>query len=267
MKPLIVANWKCNPITLREAENLFDSIRKGIKNVKNSEVVICPPFVYLANLQLTTYNLKLGAQDCFWEGKGAFTGEISPAMLKNLGVDYVIIGHSERRKYQRETDEMINKKLKAALKAGLKVILCIDNISQIPSFLRKRGGRRGRSPLCLKKDLSGLIKKELANLIIAYEPIFAIGTGKPCRVEKANKMRMSITELPFMEAKVKKRTKSSSPKKEVLNKKIPILYGGSVNSQNAGDYIKEGGFQGLLIGSTSLNAKEFIKIVKDIDLN
>jgi triosephosphate isomerase len=248
MKPLIVANWKCNPITLREAEKLFDSIRKGIKNVKNSEVVICPPFVYLANLQLTTYNLKLGAQDCFWEGKGAFTGEISPAMLKNLGVDYVIIGHSERRKYQKETDEMINKKLKAALKTGLKVILCIDNISQIPSFLRKRGGRRGRSPLRLKKDLSGLIKKELANLIIAYEPIFAIGTGKPCRVEKANKMRILI-------------------KKEVLNKKIPILYGGSVNSQNAGDYIKEGGFQGLLIGSTSLNAKEFIKIVKDIDLN
>ncbi|MDP2966997.1 MAG: triose-phosphate isomerase [bacterium] len=251
MKPLIVANWKCNPITLREAENLFDSIRKGIKNVKNSEVVICPPFVWLSNLLASkpyTLNPKLGAQDCFWEGKGAFTGEISPAMLKNLGVDYVIIGHSERRKYQKETDEMINKKLKAALKTGLKVILCIDNISQIPSFLRKRGGRRGQSPLRLKKDLRGLIKKELANLIIAYEPIFAIGTGKPCRVEKANKMRILI-------------------KKEVLNKKIPILYGGSINSQNAGDYIKEGGFQGLLIGSTSLNAKEFIKIVKDIDLN
>ncbi|MCX6759284.1 MAG: triose-phosphate isomerase [Candidatus Nealsonbacteria bacterium] len=250
MKLLIVANWKCNPITLREAEKLFDSIRKGIKNVKNSEVVICPPFVYLSLLvsQEPSSVVSFGGQSCFWEEKGAFTGEISPLMLKNTGIKYVIIGHSERRKYQKETDEMINKKLKAALKTGLKVILCIDNISQIPSFLRKRGGRRGRSPLRLKKDLSGLVKKELSNLIIAYEPIFAVGTGKPCSVEKANKMRILI-------------------KKEVLNKKIPILYGGSVNFQNAGDYIKKGGFQGLLIGGISLNAKEFIKIVKDIDLN
>jgi len=250
MKPLIVANWKCNPTTGKEAKALFNSIGKGIKNVEEVKVVICPPFVYLANLQLTTYNLKLGAQDCFGEGKGAFTGEISPVMLKNLGVDYVIIGHSERRKYQKETDEMINKKLKTALKTGLKVILCIDNISQIPSFLRKRGGRRGRSPLRRPSFLRkrGLVKKELANLIIAYEPIFAVGTGKPCPVEKANKMRTAI-------------------KKEVFDKNIPILYGGSVNFRNAGDYIKKGGFQGLLIGSTSLNAKEFIKIVKDIDLN
>jgi len=263
MKLLVIANWKMNPSTLAEAEKLFDSIGKGIKNVKNSEVVICPPFVYLSLLvsQEPSSVVSFGGQSCFWEEKGAFTGEISPSMLKNIGIKYVIIGHSERRKYQKETDEMINKKLKAALKTGLKVILCIDNISQI------------------KKDLSGLIKKELSNLIIAYEPIFAIGTGKPCRVEKANKMRVSITRAAARGEE--ERTRSSSTRalaksgeermffdrKEVLNKKIPILYGGSVNSQNAGDYIREGGFQGLLIGSTSLNAKEFIKIVKDIDLN
>jgi len=247
MKPLIVANWKCNPITLREAKKLFDSIGKGIKNVKNSEVIICPPFVYLPLLvsQNPSSVVSFGGQSCFWEEKGAFTGEISPSMLKNIGIKYVIIGHSERRKYQKETDEMIKKKLKAALKTGLKVILCIDNISQI------------------KKDLSGFIKKELANLIIAYEPIFAIGTGKPCRVGKANKMRISITRALTKGGE----ERMFFDKKEVLNKNIPILYGGSVSFQNAGDYIREGGFQGLLIGSTSLNAKEFIKIVKDIDLN
>jgi len=238
MKKLIVANWKCNPVTLQEAKKLFDSIKRGIKNLKNAcpeqdrraEVVICPPFVYLTALEISKYqNIAFGAQDCFWEEKGAYTGEISPAMLKNLGVDYVIIGHSERRKYQKETDEMLNKKLKAGLQTGLKVILCIDNISR------------------LKKDLSGLAKKELSNLIIAYEPIFAIGTGKPCSIEKAKKMRRAI-------------------KKEVFNRNIPILYGGSVNSQNAVNYIREGGFQGLLIGGASLNIKEFLGIIKNIDL-
>ena len=228
MKPLIVANWKMNPLTLAEAKKLFDSVKKGIKNLRNSEVVICPPFVYLSNIQHLKSNIKLGAQDVFWETEGAYTGEISPLMLKNLGCHYVIIGHSERRKYQKETDEMLNKKLKAVLEAGFKAILCLDNISQIPSFL------------------SGLIKKELLNLTIAYEPLFAIGTGKPCSIEKAGKMRILI--------------------KKKLNKNTPILYGGSVNSQNAGNYIKDGGFQGLLIGGASLNAKEFVNIIKNVDL-
>jgi triosephosphate isomerase (TIM) len=231
MKPLIVANWKCNPVTLKKAKTLFDSVGKGIKNIKNTETVVCPPFVYLSELKKMKggrSKIKLGGQDVFWENTGAYTGEISPEMLKDSGAQYVIIGHSERRKYQKETDEAINKKLKAALSAGLKAILCIDNLSQI------------------KKDLNGLTGNLLLNLVIAYEPIFAIGTGKACSVERAEKMRMSI--------------------KEKLSKKnIPVLYGGSVNSQNAASYLKKGGFQGLLIGGASLKIEEFSEIIRRVD--
>jgi len=123
MKPLIVANWKMNPTTLAEAKRLSDLIKKGIKRIRNVEVVICPPFIYLATSdKRQATKIKLGAQDCFWEEKGAFTGGISPKMLKNLGCEYVILGHSERRRYFSETDEMINKKIKVALKAKLKPI-------------------------------------------------------------------------------------------------------------------------------------------------
>jgi len=236
MKTLIVANWKMNPSTLEGAKLLFEAVKKEVKNIKKVEIVICPPFTFLSNIQYPISNIKLGAQDCFWEKKGAFTGEISPLMLKDLGCQYVIIGHSERRKYQQEKDSMIYKKIEAALRRGLKPILCIDKISQIPNFLRKRGGRRGRSPLRPKKDLGGVI--------IAYEPLFAIGTGKPCSIEKAKKMRLLILRN--------------------LNKNLPVLYGGSVNSQNARDYIEKAKFQGLLVGGTSLNAQEFIKLVKNV---
>ena len=216
MKPLVVANWKMNPPTLTEAKKLFNLVKKGIKNAyfersRRVEVVICPPFVYSPILKTN------GAQDCFWEKKGAFTGEISPKMLKDLGIKYVIIGHSERRKHQRETDEMVNKKLKAVLKVGLRPILCIESLPQ------------------LKKSLRNILGK----VTIAYEPVFAIGTGKPCTIEKAKKMRSSI-------------------------KHTPVLYGGSVNSQNAKEYVKKAGFQGLLIGGASLSPKEFIKIVKSL---
>jgi len=202
MKPLIVANWKMNPPSLQEAITLFNA-------VKNTGAIICPPFVYLSALKAN------GAQDCFYEEKGAFTGEISPQMLKNLGVEYVILGHSERRKYQKETDATIKKKLIAALAAGLKPILCIDKISQLPKDVKE-------------------------GFIVAYEPLFAIGTGKPCPPEQAEKMRLAI----------KKQVNSS------------VLYGGSVNSQNAADYIKKAHFDGLLVGGVSLKPKEFVDIVK-----
>jgi triosephosphate isomerase len=222
MKPLVVANWKMNPETLAEAKKLFNSVKKGTKNVRNAEVVICPPFVYLSTLRAN------GAQDCFWQEKGAFTGEISPKMLKNLGVEYVIIGHSERRKYQNETDRMINRKIKTALKEGLKVILCIEMTSQI------------------RKDLKGILEKDLRNLIIAFEPVSAIGTGKPYSIELARNANFAILRY--------------------LKRNLPVLYGGSVNSQNAQIFIKEAKFQGLLIGGASLNSKEFIQIVKRVDL-
>ena len=208
MKPLIVANWKCNPTTLEEAKKIFKKA-----NFPGAEVVICPPFIYLSTLGAK------GAQDCFWEEKGAYTGEISPKMLRDLGVEYVIIGHSERRKYFKETDETINKKMKAVIKAGLKPILCIDKISQLPA-------------------------KKQEGLIIAYEPLFAIGTGKPCSPERAKKMRVLIQRK--------------------IGKNIKILYAGSVNSQNAKGYIKEAGFSGLLVGGASLKPQEFFDIIKAV---
>jgi triosephosphate isomerase len=228
MKPLIVANWKMNPQTLAEAKRLFSSVKGGAGRVRSSEVVVCPPFVFLSELKTRGLKLKLGAQDCFWEEGGAYTGEISPLTLKSLGCQYVILGHSERRKHQKETDEMINKKMKLVLKEKLKPILCVDNIGQV------------------KKDLKGIGKKEIRSLVIAYEPLFAIGTGKSCSPKRAERMRVLIHK------KVKGRTS--------------VLYGGSVNSKNAEKYIKEAGFQGLLVGGASLKSKEFIRLVKNVDL-
>ncbi len=229
MKPLIIANWKMNPQTLAEAKLLFNSIKAGIKNIKKVEVVICPPFIYLPELsmpgKLSRANIKLGAQDTFYEKKGAFTGEISLPMLKDFGCQYVILGHSERRRYFDETDEMINKKVKAALKNGLRPILCIEKISQI------------------KKGIKGIIKKDLKKIILAYEPVWAIGTGRACGIPEAKKANLSI--------------------RKILKENV-FLYGGSVNSQNAGDFIKKAKFQGLLVGGASLDSKEFIKLVKNV---
>jgi len=213
MKHLIVANWKMNPSTLEEAKSIFNQ-------VKETGAVICPPFVYLSALGAN------GAQDCFYEEKGAFTGEVSPQMLKNLAVEYVILGHSERRKYQKETNELVGKKIEAALGAGLKVILCVDRVSQIKNALKEIGNW----------------KLKIENLAVAYEPLFAIGTGKACPPEKAEKMRVAI--------------------KKVLGESALVLYGGSVNSQNTEDYIKKAHFDGLLVGGASLKPKEFIDIVR-----
>ncbi len=228
-KSLIVANWKCNPTSLKKAESLFNSIKKGIKGFRGVEVVICPPFLYLPILikpSSAHQKVVFGGQSCFWEGKGAFTGEVSPTMLKNLGCKYVIIGHSERRKYFYETETVINKKLKSALKNNLKPILCIDKIPQI------------------KKALKGITKKEVRKITFAYEPIWAIGTGKTPTFDQAGKVNLSI--------------------KKLLGRKTVVLYGGSVNSKNAKGFISKSGFDGLLVGGASLKPREFVGIVKSV---
>ena len=237
MKPLIVANWKMNPQTLAEVKRLFNLVKKGVKNIKNIEAVICPPFLYLLNLKSKILNLKLGAQDCFWEEKGAFTGEVSSLMLKNLGCKYVIVGHSERRRNLNETDEMVNRKLKAALKENLRPILCVGNKN------RKREKEFKGIMIQMEKALSGIKKSDLKNLIITYDPVWAIGTGRACGIPEAKKVNLSI--------------------RKILKENV-ILYGGSVNSQNAGDFIEKAKFQGLLVGGASLNAQEFIKLVKNV---
>ena len=164
MKDLIVANWKMNPSSFKEAKKLFDSVKKT--KSKNAEVVICPPFLYLPLLKGAT----LGAQDVFWEEKGAFTGEISATQLKDLKVEYVIIGHSERRRYFGETNEAINKKLKKVLETGLKPIFCVgENESEDKAMVLEQQ---------LTQSLMGISRDNAKHITIAYEPVWAIGTVK-----------------------------------------------------------------------------------------
>jgi len=246
MKPLIIANWKMNPQSLAEAERLFNSVKKGIKNIKEIEIVICPPFIYIPTVQHSSIpTIKIGAQDCFWEGSGPFTGQISPLMLKNLGCQYVIIGHSARRELG-ETDEMINKKLRAAIKAKLKPILCVGETEKE----RKKDKTFKILREQLEKGLKGisLFKVYSLKFIVAYEPVWAIGTGNPCGPKEAKEVLLFLRKFvqPLFHS----------------NTRPLILYGGSVNSKNAKDYI-DIGFDGLLVGGASLNSEEFIKIVKE----
>ncbi|MCP6718124.1 MAG: triose-phosphate isomerase [Patescibacteria group bacterium] len=224
MKKLVVANWKCNPITLALAKKLFNSVKKGLKNIKKTTVVFCPPFVYLEELSKLKKELKLGAQNCCWQEKGAFTGEVSPKMLKDLGCEYVILGHSERRKYGCESNSLINKRIKSAIKQGLKPILCIDSISQI------------------KPCLKGVSKQ---NVIIAYEPVWAIGTGKTPSFKQAMAFNNKV--------------------KKALDSKTIILYGGSVSAKNVKGFINQSGFDGVLLGGASLQVKEFASIVQAVE--
>jgi len=236
MENLIAGNWKMNPVSKKEAEKLFEEIKKGSEGIKNTEVVICPPFIYLDSVK-SDLTLKLGAQSCFYEERGAFTGEISVIMLKDLGVEYVIIGHSERKKYFSETNEIINKKIKMALSAGLKVIFCIGETAEE----RDAGRKNEILEKQIKEGLAGINNFE--NINIAYEPVWAIGTGNNCLPQET---RESVNFI-----------------KKLIPENVRVLYGGSVKSENSGSYIKEAGVNGFLVGGASLDAKEFAKIVKN----
>ena len=223
-----------NPASKKEAEELFSKVKDGTVNTA-AEVVICAPYVYLPVLS----GLKLGAQNIYFEEKGAFTGEISAGMIKDLGVEYVIIGHSERRKYFGETDELVNKKIKKALESGLKVIFCIGETAEE----RDAGQKNEVLERQLKIGLTGVDNLESIN--IAYEPVWAIGTGNNCGVDETKE------SINFI--------------KEFVRSDTRIIYGGSVKSENSGDYIKLAGANGLLVGGASLNPEEFVKIVKSAE--
>ncbi len=234
---LIVANWKANPLSTGEVKKLF-SVAEGKENV-----VICPPHPFLCFAE----NVLLGAQDCSAHKQGSFTGEVSPHMLKSMGCKYVIIGHSERRTVMGESLSLVNEKLKAAVFAGLVPILCVGETTSVDSSGGDMAGEE------IKKQLltafSGVSPKKV---VIAYEPIFSIGTGKPCPVTVANSRRILIKSII---------AKKCSPS---VAEDIPVLYGGSVTAQNVFSYVKEGGFQGVLIGKASLNISEFKKIIKNL---
>ena len=233
MKSLIVANWKMNPESAKEAKALFSAVKKGIAGLsKKIDVVICPPYEYLGLLK----GLILGAQNCFYEEKGAYTGEISALMLKNIGVGYVILGHSERRR-MGETNEQINKKLVKAIQAGLMPILCVGE--------KKEEKDQGKKQEVLEAQIKQCLGGITADVVVAYEPVWAIGTGDNCGVDETKE------SIDFIRKLVKTGTR--------------ILYGGSVKSENSGAYIKDSGADGLLVGGASLNAEEFIKIVKSAE--
>lgn len=248
MKKLIVANWKMNPTSLKEAKKLFEEIKKGIAAAsaqgsgEPTDVVICPPSLYLKELCETRSHTVLGGQNMFSEDKGAFTGEISAKMIKDLGAEYVILGHSERRHIFGETDEMINKKVKKALEEGLKVIFCIGETQE----QHDNGEKNKVLENQIKKGLDGIsnLKFQIENLSVAYEPVWAIGTGNNCSVEETR------TSLEFIKN---------------LVPDARVLYGGSVKSENSGDYIKNANADGLLVGGASLVAQEFIKIVQSAE--
>lgn len=264
-KKLIIANWKCNPTTEKEAITLFQGIGR-IKKIKNAEIVICPPFIYLKSFPFLprlrrtgkfsakgrfasggqALSFKLGAQNCFYEEKGAFTGEISAKMLKDAGVKYVIIGHSERRRFFSETEESINKKIKAVLNAGMSPILCVGETGEQKE--------KSQTFKILESQIIGALSaipaQKAKNIVIAYEPVWAIGTGRACSVDD------TLTVILFIRNVISKKFGRS------ISKNISILYGGSANSKNAGDFFKEKKINGLLVGGASLDAKEFSLIAK-----
>lgn len=252
VKKIIIANWKMNPSSQKDAEKILAGYEKNfsfeVKKIKNSEIIICPPYVYLSSLfnLLKSKNYKLkssfGAQNIFWEKEGAYTGEISANMLVDSGCEYVVIGHSERRKHLGETDEMINKKVANAIKSGLKVILCVgehhrENMQEIPKIVEDQ----------VAAALNGLPKSAIDNLIVAYEPVWAIGSGTPDTPEGA-----------MMAAVLIRKTAVNIFGQNAKN--LKVVYGGSVNSTNAASFINHEGIDGVLVGGASLNPEEFIKI-------
>ncbi len=244
-KPIIAGNWKMN-MTPDEAKALVTELIPLVKDAK-AEVVVCPPYVDLAVVQplLAGTNIKLGSQSIHWAAKGAFTGEVSADMLKAFGVSYAIIGHSERRQYFGETDESVNARAKAAIAAGITPIICVGE-----SLDQREAGETdafvsGQTVAALKDITAADVEK----LVIAYEPIWAIGTGKTATNEQANET------VGVVRAAV-----ASVYGKETAEK-VRIQYGGSMNPKNAAELMAMPEIDGGLIGGASLKAEDFSKVV------
>ena len=229
-----------------EAINFIQELAPLVKDTKN-EVILCVPYIdlFYALLHVQGTNIKIGAQNMHWEEKGAYTGEVSAPMLKSIGVEYVIIGHSERRQYFAETDETVNKKIKSALAHGLKPIVCVgETLEQ-----RENGQTEQIVTSQVEKAFEGIPASELEKIIVAYEPIWAIGTGKTATKEDANSTIMQI----------RKKIAEMYGQNEANG--VIIQYGGSVKSANAKELFEMSDIDGGLVGGASLKADEFAKIV------
>ena len=244
-KPIIAGNWKMNK-TAKEAEALINELKPLVAKSK-PEVVICVPYtdLWVAKSAIEGSKIKLGAENVAWADSGAFTGEISADMLKEIGVEYVIIGHSERRQYFGETDETVNKRTKQALAKGLKPIVCVGET------LEER--EKNKTNKVLKKQIlggfDGITAEDFDNIVVAYEPVWAIGTGKTATAEDAN------TTIAYIRRVIK-----NAFGKEVA-KALRIQYGGSMKPSNAKELMAMKNIDGGLIGGASLKAADFSAIV------
>lgn len=242
--PIIAGNWKMNK-TIEEAIKLVREIKNNLRY--DIETVVCVPFtaLYEVKKEIAGTRLKLGAQNMHWEDSGAFTGEISPIMLKEIGVDYVIIGHSERRQYFGETDETVNKKIKSAIKHNITPIVCVgETLEQREANIEKEIVKSQ-----VLKAFSGIEGINIENMVIAYEPVWAIGTGKTASKEDANDMIAFIRNIIMEEYG-----------RETADR-VRIQYGGSVNSGNITEIMNQSDIDGALVGGASLKPEEFVKLM------
>ena len=246
-KPMMAGNWKMNK-TINEAVDLARAIREQVNDVDNVDRVVCPPFIDLpmVSSELMGSNIAVGAQNMHWEASGAFTGEVSAPMLKNLAT-YVILGHSERRQFFCESDETVNKKALAALAAGLTPIICVgESLAQ-----NEAGETLAFVSGQVKAALAGFTAEQMADIVIAYEPIWAIGTGKAATAQQANDIcggvvRQSVGELLGDEAAAT----------------IRILYGGSTNDKNIREIMEQPDIDGALIGGAALKVESYASMVQ-----
>jgi len=245
-KPVIAGNWKLYK-TSAEALELVNNLAPLVRQTHDVEVIVAPVFTVLSDVarSLSGSNMCLAGQDCFWEEEGAYTGEVSPKMLKDAGCSHVIIGHSERRQYFGETDETVNRKIRAALEGGLTVLFCIGET------LEER--EADKTFVILKKQISGglagITKDQIKNIIVAYEPVWAIGTGRTATENQAQEAHSFIRE--FLSGLFDNGTSDA----------IRILYGGSVKPENIKGLMVQPDIDGALVGGASLKAESFAAIV------
>lgn len=248
-KPVIAANWKMNKTHL-EAIHFIEALRNHLKpnETDQTDIVVCPPFTAIRSVQTTIDGddlpISVGAQNMHWEASGAYTGEVSAAMLVKLGVSYVIIGHSERREFFGETDEMVNKKVKAAIEAGLTSIMCVGETLEE----RENGEAESKVSSQVRAGLAAVRNDHIASLVIAYEPIWAIGTGRTASADDAATMcsliRRTVAEFAPSAAEA-----------------VRIQYGGSVKPGNIAELMQRPDIDGALVGGASLDPQEFARIV------
>lgn len=249
--PVIAGNWKMNK-TIVESVSLVKELKDFVRGIKGVDIVVCPPFTSLWVVKeiINDTNIHLGAQNMYWETKGAFTGETSSLMLKDVGCEYVILGHSERRQFFKEASGEVANKTKAALSVNLTPIVCVgENLEEKES---------GKTESIIEQEIKALFPKIdstlAARIIVAYEPIWAIGTGKSSSTQDANLIIKFIREL------------FSSEYGSKIAERIRILYGGSVNPKNISEFMNESDIDGALVGGVSLHALSFSQIVKATEI-